>query len=85
MNVKGQPRVVHVNGSTVLRGLLIDGSDEETLLHLAACNQVELISNGREWNTVLLGLMELARVAETEPLSGENLQQLRRVLPVDFQ
>ena len=40
MNVKGQPRVVHVNGSTVLRGLLIDGSDEETLLHLAACNQV---------------------------------------------
>ena len=55
--MKGQPRVVHVNGRTVLRGLLIEGSEEETLLHLAACNQVELISKGREWNTVLIGLM----------------------------
>ena len=82
--MKGQPRVVHVNGRTVLRGLLIEGSEEETLLHLAACNQVELISKGRDWNTVLIGLMELARVSQTEPLGGEKLQQLRRALPVDF-
>jgi len=82
--VKGQPRVVYVNGSTVLRGLVIEGSDEETLLHLAACNQVELISKRREWNTVLLGLTEMVRLTGAEPLGGENLQQLRRSLPVDF-
>jgi hypothetical protein len=82
--VKGQPRVVYVNGSTVLRGLVIEGSDEETLLHLAACNQVELISKRREWNTVLLGLTEMVRLTGAEPLGGENLQQLRQSLPVDF-
>ncbi len=82
--MKGQPRVVYVNGSTVLRGLVIEGSDEETLLHLAACNQVELISKRREWNTVLLGLTEMVRLTGAEPLGGENLQQLRRSLPVDF-
>ncbi len=82
--MKGQPRVVYVNGSTVLRGLVIEGSDEETLLHLAACNQVELISKRREWNTVLLGLTEMVRLTGAEPLGGENLQQLRQSLPVDF-
>ena len=82
--MKGQPRVVYVNGSTVLRGLVIEGSDEETLLHLAACNQVELISKRREWNTVLLGLTEMVRLTGAEPLGGENLQELRRSLPVDF-
>tara|TARA_B100001094_G_scaffold132929_1_gene128808 strand:- start:423 stop:674 length:252 start_codon:yes stop_codon:yes gene_type:complete len=82
--VKGQPRVVYVNGSTVLRGLVIEGSDEETLLHLAACNQVELISKRREWNTVLLGLTEMVRLTGAEPFGGENLQQLRQSLPVDF-
>ena len=71
--MKGQPRVVYVNGSTVLRGLVIEGSDEETLLHLAACNQVELISKRREWNTVLLGLTEMVRLTGAEPLGGENL------------
>ena len=82
--MKGQPRAVYVNGSTVLRGLVIEGSDEETLLHLAACNQVELISKRREWNTILLGLTEMVRLTGAEPLGGENLQQLRRSLPVDF-
>tara|TARA_X000001036_G_scaffold423758_1_gene448070 strand:+ start:8103 stop:8354 length:252 start_codon:yes stop_codon:yes gene_type:complete len=82
--VKGQPKVVYVDGSTVLRGLVIEGSDEETLLHLAACNQVELISKGREWNTVLLGLMEMVRASGAEPFGGESLQQLRKSLPVDF-
>tara|TARA_B100001113_G_C20909093_1_gene534816 strand:+ start:105 stop:356 length:252 start_codon:yes stop_codon:yes gene_type:complete len=82
--VKGQPRVVYVDGSTVLRGLVIEGSDEETLLHLAACNQVELISKRREWNTVLLGLTEMVRLTGAEPLGGENLQKLRLSLPVDF-
>ena len=82
--MKGQPRVVYVNGSTVLRGLVIEGSDEETLLHLAACNQVELISKRREWNTVPLGLTEMVRLTGAEPLGGENLQELRRSLPVDF-
>ncbi len=82
--MKGQPRVVHVDGSMILRGLLIEDSDEETLLHLAACNQVELISKGREWNTVLRGLMEIVRISGSEPLNGENLQQLRRALPIEF-
>ena len=82
--MKGQPRVVHVDGSMVLRGLLIEGSDEETLLHLAACNQVELISKAREWNSVLHGLREIIRVSGSEPLNGENLQQLRRALPIEF-
>ncbi|DAC27836.1 MAG TPA: hypothetical protein HA330_00410 [Candidatus Thalassarchaeaceae archaeon] len=82
--MKGQPRVVYVDGSTVLRGLVIEGSDEETLLHLAACNQVELISKRREWNTVLLGLTEMVRLTGAEPLGGENLQKLRLSLPVDF-
>tara|TARA_B100001250_G_C19811128_1_gene795728 strand:- start:2191 stop:2442 length:252 start_codon:yes stop_codon:yes gene_type:complete len=82
--MRGQPRVIQVDGTTILRGLMFPGSDEETLLHLAACEKIELNSSTQDWNLILRGLMELTRRAGKESMSGDELKQLRISLPVNF-
>ena len=84
INVRGQPRVLRVDGTTILRGLVFPNSDEEKLLHLAACEKIELHSSTRYWNLILKGLMELSRRAGSSPMSGDELKQLRMSLPVNF-
>jgi hypothetical protein len=63
---------------------MFPGSDEETLLHLAACEKIELNSSTQDWNLILRGLMELTRRAGKESMSGDELKQLRISLPVNF-
>ncbi len=82
--MRGQPRVLRIDGTTILRGLIFPNSHEETLLHLAACEKIELYSSTRDWNVVLKGLMELSRRAGTSPMRGDELKQLRKSLPVNF-
>ena len=82
--MRGQPEVFNVDGTTILRGLLFSGSDEETLLHLAACERIELHSTTQDWNQILKGLIELNRRAGSETITGDELKQLRVVLPVIF-
>lgn len=84
INVRGQPRVLRIDGTTILRGLVFPNSDEETLLHLAACEKIELHSSTSDWNLILKGLMELSRRAGTSPMSGHELKRLRMSLPVNF-
>ena len=69
---------------TILRGLILPNSQEETLLHLAACERIELHSTSKDWNFVLKGLMEINRRAESQPMTGTELKNLRMVLPVNF-
>ena len=82
--MRGQPRVVEINGMTILRGLFFPDSDEETLLHLAACEKIELHSTSKDWNFVLKGLMEMSRRAGSQPMTGTELNNLRISLPVNF-
>ncbi|HJM66189.1 MAG TPA: hypothetical protein QF555_01425 [Candidatus Thalassarchaeaceae archaeon] len=82
--MRGQPRVIQVDGTTILRGLMFSESEEETLLHLAACEKIELNSTTQDWNLILRGLMELSRRAGSQPMNGEELKQLRISLPVNF-
>ena len=84
INLRGQPRVIKINGMTILRGLILPNSQEETLLHLAACERIELHSTSKDWNFVLKGLMEINRRAESQPMTGTELKNLRMVLPVNF-
>ena len=84
INLRGQPRVIVIDGVTILRGLLFPNSDEETLLHLAACEKIELQASTKDWNLILRGLMELTRRAESESMSGIELKNLRRIIPVNF-
>ena len=49
INVRGQPRVLRVDGTTILRGLVFPNSDEEKLLHLAACEKIEASLPGRRF------------------------------------
>tara|TARA_B100001113_G_C21035148_1_gene589799 strand:- start:444 stop:677 length:234 start_codon:yes stop_codon:yes gene_type:complete len=76
--------VIVTDGVTILRGLLFPNSDEETLLHLAACEKIELQASTKDWNLILRGLMELTRRAESESMSGIELKNLRRIIPVNF-
>ena len=82
--MRGQPRVLRIDGTTILRGLVFPNSDEETLLHLAACEKIELHSSTSDWNLILMGLMELSRRAGSSPMSGDELKQLRISIPVNF-
>ena len=84
INLRGQPRVIVIDGVTILRGLLFPNSDEEPLLHLAACEKIELQASTKDWNLILRGLMELTRRAESESMSGIELKNLRRIIPVNF-
>ena len=81
--MRGQPRVIKINGATILRGLYFPNSDEETLLHLAACERIELHSTSKDWNFVLRGLMEISRRAGSQPMTGAELNNLRICLPVN--
>lgn len=84
INLRGQPRVIRINGTSILRGLFFPNSDEETLLHLAACERIELHSTSKDWNFVLRGLMEISRRAGSQPMTGTELNNLRIILPVNF-
>ena len=82
--LRGQPRVIKINGMTILRGLFLPNSQEETLLHLAACERIELHSTSKDWNFVLKGLVEINRRAESQPFTGIELNNIRMILPVNF-
>ena len=82
--MRGQPRVINIDGVTILRGLLFSNSDEETLLHLAACERIELHAKSQDWNLILRGLMELSRRSGKQPMNGQELKNLRTILPVNF-
>tara|TARA_X000001036_G_scaffold199447_3_gene187707 strand:+ start:46154 stop:46414 length:261 start_codon:yes stop_codon:yes gene_type:complete len=84
INLRGQPRVIKINGTVILRGLFFPNSNEETLLHLAACEKIELHSTSKDWNFVLRGLMEISRRAGSHPMTGTELNNLRMILPVNF-
>jgi hypothetical protein len=82
--MRGQPQVIQVDGTTILRGLLFPNSEEETLLHLAACERIELHATTQDWNLILRGMMEMSRRAGSSPMSGVELKNLRTILPVNF-
>ena len=82
--MRGQPQVIRVEGTTILRGLLFPNSEEETLLHLAACEHIELHATTQDWNLILRGMMEMSRRAGSPPMSGVELKNLRTILPVNF-
>ena len=82
--MRGQPRVITIDGATILRALLFPNSDEETLLHLAACEKIELHASTQDWNFILRGLIEISRRASENPISGPELRQLRIAIPVNF-
>ncbi len=84
INLRGQPRVIKIEGTTILRGLLFPNSEEETLLHLAACERIELHATTQDWNLILRGIMELSRRAGSQPMSGQELKNLRTIIPVIF-
>ena len=84
INLRGQPRVINIDGVTILRGLLFSNSDEETLLHLAACERIELHAKPQDWNLILRGLMELSRRSGNQPMNGHELKNLKSILPVNF-
>ena len=84
INLRGQPKVIKIEGTTILRGLLFPNSEEETLLHLAACERIELHATTQDWNLILRGIMELSRRAGSQPMSGQELKNLRTIIPVIF-
>ena len=84
IDLRGQPRVIKIEGTTILRGLLFPNSEEETLLHLAACERIELHATTQDWNMILRGIMELSRRAGSQPMSGQELKNLRTIIPVIF-
>lgn len=84
IDLRGQPRVIKIEGTTILRGLLFPNSEEETLLHLAACERIELHATTQDWNLILRGIMELSRRAGSQPMSGQELKNLRTIIPVIF-
>jgi len=84
IDLRGQPRVIKIGGATILRGLLFPNSEEETLLHLAACERIELHATTQDWNLILRGMMELSRRAGSKPMSGQELKKLRTIIPVIF-
>lgn len=84
INLRGQPRVIKIEGTTILRGLLFPNSEEETLLHLAACERIELHATTQDWNLILRGIMELSRRSRSQPMSGQELKNLRTIIPVIF-
>jgi hypothetical protein len=82
--MRGQPTVYRVDAALVLRGLLDPDSEARTVLDLAACNMIEAHASSGDWNLVMWALQQTLTKRGLEPMSGENLQNLRSALPVSF-
>jgi len=83
MAVKGQAPAYWIDADQLVRGLFDEGSDEQVLLQLAACNVVELHATSKTWNN-LLWLVMNSQSGGDGAISGQQLGELRASLPVAF-
>ena len=76
----------HLMGARqILKALLNEESDERKILQLATCNKIRLISNGAEWNKILMFLVRNFRDENGRPkLAGNRLGTLKKNLPIEF-
>ena len=76
----------HLIGAThVLKALLDKDSNERKILQLAACNKIRLISDGTEWNKILMFLVRNFKDENGRPkLAGSRLGTLKINLPIEF-
>jgi hypothetical protein len=81
--MKGQAPAYWVNAGQLVRGLFDEGSDEQTLLQLAACNVVELHATSKTWNNLLWLVMNSQGKGDSS-ISGQQLGELRASLPISF-
>ncbi len=82
--MRGQPTVYRVDAALVLRGMLEPESEARTVLDLAACNIIEAHASSADWNLVMWALQQTLTKRGQQPMSGEELQDLRSALPVSF-
>lgn len=82
--MKGQAPAYWINSDTLVKGLFTEGSDENKLLKLAACNTIELHATKKTWNTILWLLVNNLKQDGKPTLSGKELGELKTRIPVDF-
>ena len=82
--MKGQAPAYKINSDTLVKGLFTEGSDENKLLKLAACNTIELHATKKTWNTILWLLVNNIKQDGKPVLSGKELGELKTRIPVDF-
>jgi len=82
--MKGQAPSYWITPGTLIRGLFEEGSDEQTLLSLAACNTIELHADKTLWNTILWLLVNNLKIEDKPIITGKELGELRAHLPVVF-
>ena len=82
---KEKPPQHLIGAKQILKALLTESSNERKILELAACNKLRLISNGNEWNKVLMFLVKNFKDENGKPkLAGNRLGNLKKNLPIEF-
>tara|TARA_Y100000758_G_C15678596_1_gene284948 strand:+ start:173 stop:418 length:246 start_codon:yes stop_codon:yes gene_type:complete len=70
----------HLDTPQFVRALFDIGSDEATLLELAACGHIDLYAEGKSWNAVLWLAMNVFQGSWTPAQLGA----MKEDLPVNF-
>tara|TARA_A100001037_G_scaffold285795_1_gene293485 strand:+ start:2092 stop:2343 length:252 start_codon:yes stop_codon:yes gene_type:complete len=82
--MKGQAPAYWFDATSLVRGLFDSKSDEHSLLQLSSCNVIELHATKKTWNSFLWLMMNHLKQGGTPTMSGKELGELRRRLPIEF-
>ncbi|RAH14849.1 MAG: hypothetical protein CMB56_004080 [Methanobacteriota archaeon] len=79
------PKQYVVDASIIVKGLFDESSLECSLLKKAACGEIRLISNPKEWNKILWLLVNTFKNSDGKSIfTGEKLGEIKKALPIEF-